>query len=162
MKTTNSRTVEELNLDVKAPAVTPTKVQNHKIVRALKKLSLTDPDETLIVKHYQGPISDTACFLSGFRTWESSAGLVQVKAEEEGEVTADRRLGEPCVSCALLRYYHTTNFWESDPVSLKSALHYALDTLKGAPRLDEIRSFHELPYNAKKPHIMAGPWVANC
>src|ERR1700722_4088585 len=64
-------------------------------------------------------------------------------------------LGEPCVSCALLRYYHTTNFWESDPVSLKSALHYALDTLKGAPSLDEIRSFHELPYNAKKPHIMA-------
>jgi hypothetical protein len=48
MKTTNSRTVEELNLDVNAPAVTPTKVQNHKIVRALKKLSLTDPDETLL------------------------------------------------------------------------------------------------------------------
>jgi hypothetical protein len=79
-------------------------------------------------------------------------GLVQVKAEEEGEVTADRRLGEPCVSCALLRYYQLL---ESDPVSLKSALHYALDTLKGAPRLDEIRSFHELPYTAKKPHILA-------
>ena len=33
MKTTNFRTVEELNLDVNAPAVTPTKVQNDKIVR---------------------------------------------------------------------------------------------------------------------------------
>ena len=33
-----------------APAVTPTKVQNDKIVRALKKLSVTDPDETLIIK----------------------------------------------------------------------------------------------------------------
>jgi hypothetical protein len=44
MKTTNFRTVEELNLDVNAPAVTPTKVQNDKIVRALKKLSLTNPD----------------------------------------------------------------------------------------------------------------------
>jgi hypothetical protein len=50
LKTTNFRTVEELNLDVNAPAVTPTKVQNDKIVRALKKLSLTNPDETLIVK----------------------------------------------------------------------------------------------------------------
>jgi hypothetical protein len=49
MKTTNFRIVEELNLDVNAPAVTPTKVQNDKIVRALKKLSFTDPDETLIV-----------------------------------------------------------------------------------------------------------------
>ena len=55
----------------------------------------------------------------------------------------------------LVPYCDTANFWESDPVSLKSALHYALDTLKGAPRLDEIRCFHELPYNAKKPHIMA-------
>jgi hypothetical protein len=36
---------------------------------------------------------------------ESRAELVQVKAEEEGEVTADRRLGEPCMSCALSRYY---------------------------------------------------------
>jgi hypothetical protein len=50
MKTTNFRTVEELNLDVNAPAVTPTKVQNDKIVRALKKLSVADPDETSIVK----------------------------------------------------------------------------------------------------------------
>jgi hypothetical protein len=50
MKTTNFRTVEELNLDVNAPSVTPTKVHNDKIVRALKKLSVTDPDETLIVK----------------------------------------------------------------------------------------------------------------
>jgi hypothetical protein len=50
MKTTNFRTVDELNLDVNAPAVTPTKVQNDKIVRALKKLSVTNPDETLIVK----------------------------------------------------------------------------------------------------------------
>ena len=50
MKTTNFRTVEELNLDVNAPAITPTKVQNDKIVRALKKLSFTNPDETLIVK----------------------------------------------------------------------------------------------------------------
>jgi hypothetical protein len=50
MKTTNFRTVEELNLDVNAAAVTPTKVQNDKIVRALKKLSFTDPDETLIIK----------------------------------------------------------------------------------------------------------------
>jgi hypothetical protein len=50
MKTTNFRTVEELNLDVNAPAVTPTKVQNDKIVRALKKLSFTNPDETSIVK----------------------------------------------------------------------------------------------------------------
>jgi hypothetical protein len=50
MKTTNFRTVEELNLDVNAPTVTPTKVQNDKIVRALKKLSVIDPDETLIVK----------------------------------------------------------------------------------------------------------------
>jgi hypothetical protein len=50
MKTTNFRTVEELDLDVNAPTVTPTKVQNDKIVRALKKLSFTDPDETLIVK----------------------------------------------------------------------------------------------------------------
>lgn len=50
MRTTNFRTVEELNLDVNAPAVNPTKVQNDKIVRALKKLSLTDPDETLIIK----------------------------------------------------------------------------------------------------------------
>ena len=53
-------------------------------------------------------------------------------------------LGEPCVSCALLRYYQLLGI-SSDPVSLKSALHYALDTLKGAPRLDEIRSFHGLP-----------------
>ena len=52
-------------------------------------------------------------------------------------------------------YCDTTNLWESDPVSLKSALYYGLDTLKGAPSLDEIRSIHELPYNAKKPHIMA-------
>jgi hypothetical protein len=50
MKTTNFRTVEELNLDVNAPAVTPTKVQNDKVVRALKKLSLTNPDETLIIQ----------------------------------------------------------------------------------------------------------------
>jgi hypothetical protein len=50
MKTTNFRTVEELNLDVNAPAVTPTKVQNDKIVRALKKLSFSNPDETLIIK----------------------------------------------------------------------------------------------------------------
>jgi hypothetical protein len=50
MKTTHFRTVEELNLDVNAPAVTPTKVQNDKIVRALKKLSFTDQDETSIVK----------------------------------------------------------------------------------------------------------------
>jgi hypothetical protein len=50
MKTTNFRTVEELSLDVNAPAVTPTKVQNDKIVRALKKLSLTNPDATLIIK----------------------------------------------------------------------------------------------------------------
>ena len=50
MKSTNFRTVEELNLDVNAPAVTPTKVQNDKIVRALKKLSFIDPDETLIIK----------------------------------------------------------------------------------------------------------------
>ncbi len=33
-----------------APTVTPTKVQNDKIVRALKKLSFTNPDETSIVK----------------------------------------------------------------------------------------------------------------
>ena len=45
MKTTNFRTVEELNLDVNAPTVTPTKVQNDKIVRALKKLSFTNLDE---------------------------------------------------------------------------------------------------------------------
>jgi hypothetical protein len=50
MKTTNFRTVEELNLDVNAPTVTPTKVQNDKIVRALKKLSVTEPDETMVVK----------------------------------------------------------------------------------------------------------------
>jgi hypothetical protein len=50
MKTTNFRTVEELNLDVNAPTVTPTKVQNDKIARALKKLSFTNPDETLIIK----------------------------------------------------------------------------------------------------------------
>jgi hypothetical protein len=50
MKTTNFRAVEELNLDVNAPAVTPTKVQNDKIFRALKKLSFAAPDETLIVK----------------------------------------------------------------------------------------------------------------
>jgi hypothetical protein len=50
MKTTNFRTVEELSLDVNAPAVTPTKVQNDKIVRALKKLSIADPEETLVVK----------------------------------------------------------------------------------------------------------------
>src|ERR1700676_2239368 len=50
MKTTNFRTVEELNLDVNARAVTPTKVQNDKIVRALKKLSFTEPDETMVVK----------------------------------------------------------------------------------------------------------------
>lgn len=50
MKTTNFRAVEELNLDVNAPAVTPTKVQNDKIVRSLKKLSVADPDETLIIK----------------------------------------------------------------------------------------------------------------
>ena len=50
MKTSNFRIVEELNLDVNAPAVIPTKVQNDKIVRALKKLSFTNPDETLIVK----------------------------------------------------------------------------------------------------------------
>jgi hypothetical protein len=42
--------VEELTLDVNAPAVTQTKVQNDKILRALKKLSVTDPDETLIIK----------------------------------------------------------------------------------------------------------------
>jgi hypothetical protein len=50
MKTTNFRSVEELNLDVNAAAVTPTKVQNDKIVRALKKLSFTNPEETLITK----------------------------------------------------------------------------------------------------------------
>jgi len=50
MKTTNFRTVEELNLDINAPVVTPSKVQNDKIVRALKKLSFTNPDETLIIK----------------------------------------------------------------------------------------------------------------
>src|ERR1700730_11931417 len=50
MKTTNFRTVEELSLDVNAPAVVPTKVQNDKIVRALKKLSVSDPDETLTIK----------------------------------------------------------------------------------------------------------------
>jgi hypothetical protein len=50
MKTTNFHAVEELNLDVNAPAVTPTKVQNDKIVRALKKLSITDPGETSIGK----------------------------------------------------------------------------------------------------------------
>jgi hypothetical protein len=50
MKTTNFRTVEELDLDVNAPTVTPTKVQNDKIVRALKKLSFTDPEETIIIK----------------------------------------------------------------------------------------------------------------
>ena len=50
MKTPNFRTVEELDLDVNAPAVTPTKVQNDKIARALKKLSVADPDETLITK----------------------------------------------------------------------------------------------------------------
>src|ERR1700736_2519101 len=50
MKTTNFRTVEELNLDVNAPTVTPTKVQNDKIVRALKKLSISNSDETLIAK----------------------------------------------------------------------------------------------------------------
>jgi len=32
--------------------VTPTKVQNDKIVRALKKLSISNPDETLIVKMF--------------------------------------------------------------------------------------------------------------
>jgi hypothetical protein len=50
MKTTNFRTVEELSLDVNAPTVTPTRVQNDKIARALKKLSVADPDETLIIK----------------------------------------------------------------------------------------------------------------
>src|SRR3984893_15887925 len=30
--------------------VTPTKVQNDKIVRALKKLSISNPDETLVAK----------------------------------------------------------------------------------------------------------------
>ena len=50
MKTTNFRTVEELNLDINAPVVTPSKVQNDKIVRALKKLSISSPDEALIVK----------------------------------------------------------------------------------------------------------------
>src|SRR3984957_16246637 len=50
MKTTNFRTVGELNLDVNAPTVTPTKVQNDKLVRALKKLSFTDSDETMVIK----------------------------------------------------------------------------------------------------------------
>jgi hypothetical protein len=50
MKTTNFRTVEELNLDANAPTVNPTKVQNDKIVRALKKLSCTNSDEASIVK----------------------------------------------------------------------------------------------------------------
>src|ERR1700721_3719299 len=50
MKTTNFRTVEELSLDVNAPTVTPTKVQNDKIARALKKLSFANPDETLVSK----------------------------------------------------------------------------------------------------------------
>jgi hypothetical protein len=50
MKTTNFRAVEELSLDVNAPTVTPTKVQNDKIVLALKELSFTDPDGTVIVK----------------------------------------------------------------------------------------------------------------
>src|ERR1700687_953315 len=50
MKTTNFRTVEELNLDINAPVVTPSKVQNDKVVRALKKLSFTNPDETMIIK----------------------------------------------------------------------------------------------------------------
>jgi hypothetical protein len=50
MKTSNFRTVEELNLDVNASTITPTKVQNDKIVRALKKLSVTNPGEALIVK----------------------------------------------------------------------------------------------------------------
>src|ERR1700676_5599435 len=50
LRRTSFRTVEELSLDVNAPTVTPTEVQNDKIVRALKKLSVTDPDETLIAK----------------------------------------------------------------------------------------------------------------
>jgi hypothetical protein len=50
MKTTKFRTVEELNLNPNAPAVTPTKVQNDKIGRALKKLSITDLFEALINK----------------------------------------------------------------------------------------------------------------
>ena len=50
MKTTNFRTVEELNLDVNAPTVLPTKVQNDKIVRVLKKLSVANLDETSITK----------------------------------------------------------------------------------------------------------------
>ena len=36
MKTTNFRSVEELNLDINAPVLTPSKVQNDKIVRAPK------------------------------------------------------------------------------------------------------------------------------
>lgn len=50
MKATNFRTVEELNLDVNAPTVLPTKIQNDKIVRALKKLSVANLDETSITK----------------------------------------------------------------------------------------------------------------
>jgi hypothetical protein len=50
MKITNFRTVEELSLDVNAPPVTPTKVQNDKIVHALKKLSIASPDESMIIK----------------------------------------------------------------------------------------------------------------
>ena len=38
-----------------APAVTPTKVQNYKIVRALKKLPFSDPAEIVIVKMVSAP-----------------------------------------------------------------------------------------------------------
>jgi hypothetical protein len=38
---------------------------------------------------------------------------------------------------------------------LASSYTHYLDTLNGARRLDEIRNFHALPYDAKKRHILA-------
>ena len=38
---------------------------------------------------------------------------------------------------------------------LASSYTYFLDTLNGARRLDEIRNFHALPYDAKRRHILA-------
>jgi len=38
---------------------------------------------------------------------------------------------------------------------LASSYTHYLDTLNGARRLDEIRNFHALTYDAKKKHILA-------
>jgi hypothetical protein len=103
MKTTNFRTVEELNLDVNAPAVTPTKVQNDKIVRALKKLSVANPDETLVIKIVSAfvalglnPQAKSSSWLARrLKNHLQGFGLVAVPAPAVTQEPADAAVREP-------------------------------------------------------------------